>query len=768
MADKPAGRWFRSLLAFGEGVLERLSRGVVWLFLHAFYRIRVVGLENIPKKGPALLVCNHVSWLDGLFLGLSLRRRVRLLVWAPFARVPVLRYFMRLGRAIPIAAEAGPRAIVAALREASDALARGELVGIFAEGAITRTGFMLPFHRGFEQILKKTPVPVIPTCLDRLWGSIFSYRGGKLFWKWPRQIPYPVTLMFGKPMPPPVEAWQVRQEVQKLLADSFNLRRRDHKPVHRQFVRMACRHPLRPCIIDLVPQKRKLNYGKALTGGILLAQRLRPKLGDRQMIGLLLPTTGGGALANVAIALLGKIAVNLNYTASRESVQSAVQQCNIRHVITARAFRDKIQMDLPDVEWIYLEDVAREIGKVQRTLTFLSVVLLPGWFMEYVVLRLGRQRSDDLATIIFSSGTTGDPKGVMLSQHNITANIESMSQAIDLSPRDRLLAVLPFFHSFGYTVALWLPLLVGASIVYYPDPRQAKEIGEYCKRYRCTLFLSTPTFLRFLIRRCQPDDFATLRLLITGAEKLPRAVAEEFEQKFHLKPLEGYGCTELSPVASSNVPDWDQDGYRQIGQKPGSIGQPIPGVAVRVVDLQKLFEQNTLESLPPGREGMLIVYGPNVMVGYLNRPKETSDAIRDGWYVTGDVASLDEEGFITITGRMSRFSKIAGEMVPHERVEEEIQREIQQVMQTSERVCAVAGVRDRKKGERLVVLHTPLNGVNVQELQARLVDTGLPNLWLPDAKSYYQVQELPVLGSGKLDLQKLNQLARQVAEAPSE
>ncbi len=751
----PPVHWLQTPLSFFEGVLETVLRGLVWLLLRAFYRIRVVGRGNIPKRGPALLVCNHVSWLDGLFVVLSLRRRVRFLVWAPFAQVPVLRFFLRLGRAIPIAADAGPRAIVSALREASEALGRGELIGIFAEGGITRTGFLLPFHRGFEQILKKTPVPIIPTCLDRLWGSIFSHQGGRLFWKWPRQFRYPVTLAFGEPLPAQTPAWEVRQAVQLLLAQCFQLRRHAHKPVHRQFVRMACRHPLRPCIINLVPQQQELNYGKALTGALLLSRKLRARLGDEPMAGLLLPTTAGGALANIAVAFLGKTAVNLNYTASREAILSSIKQCNIRHVISAKAFRDKLHLDLPGVEWIHLEDVAAQIGKFRKTLTYLSVLLLPGWVMERWVLKLGAHRTDDLATVIFSSGTTGDPKGVMLSQHNIVSNIESMSQAIDVMPSDRLLAVLPFFHSFGYTVTLWLPLLCGASVVYYPDPRQAKEIGEACVRHRCTMFLSTPTFLRFIIRRCQPDDFRSLRLLIAGAEKLPRAVAEEFQKKFELVPLEGYGCTELSPCVSTNVPDWEQNGHKQIGHKPGSIGQPVPGVAVKIVD------RDTFAPLPAEQEGLLLVYGPNVMVGYLNRPEATRDAIRDGWYVTGDIARIDPEGFITITDRMSRFSKIAGEMVPHQRIEEEIQK----IVQTTDRVCAVTGVPDERRGERLVVLHTPLNGVSVQELQRQLDECGLPNLWLPDGRSYFEIAEIPVLGSGKLDQQRVKKLALELTQA---
>jgi acyl-[acyl-carrier-protein]-phospholipid O-acyltransferase/long-chain-fatty-acid--[acyl-carrier-protein] ligase len=697
-----------------------------------------------------------MTWLDGFFILTQMKRRIRFLVWTPYTKNPVLSWLLKLGEVIPIAAEAGPRAIVHALREASEALANGEIVGIFPEAALTRIGFLLPFQRGVETLLKKTPVPIIPMCLDRLWGSLLSNQGGKFFWKWPKAWPYPVTIMFGKPLPPDTKIWQLRQEVQRLQVECFKLRRDDHKPAHRQFVRVAARHPFRSCIIDGMPHgKGELNFAKTLTGAILLARYLRPKLEGQPMVGLLLPTTLGGALANVAAALLGKVTVNLNFTASKEAMLSALKQCDIKTVISAKAFRDKTKIDLgPDVQIIDLEDIAKVISPWQRTLTYLKVVCLPGWWTEYVTLGLGGHRGDALATIIFSSGSTGDPKGVMLSHDNIVGNIESALQAFDPVPRDRLLAVLPFFHSFGYTVTLWLPLMVGCSVVYFPDPRQAKEIGELCRHWRCTLFVTTPTFLRFMIRRCEKDDFKSLRLLITGAEKLPRAVAEEFEAKFGVMPMEGYGTTELAPVASVNLPDWKTPVMHQVGHKPGTVGHPIPGVAVKVVD-----PADCTKVLPPGEVGMLMVYGPNVMQGYLHQPAATAEVLKDGWYVTGDLAKVDEDGFITITDRLSRFSKIAGEMVPHQRIEEEIQH----ALSTTERICAVTGVPDDRKGERLVVLHVPLHGIDIRQLHERLAKGELPNLWLPGIKSFYQVPEIPILGSGKLDLQRVKQLALEKA-----
>jgi acyl-[acyl-carrier-protein]-phospholipid O-acyltransferase / long-chain-fatty-acid--[acyl-carrier-protein] ligase len=724
-------------------------RPLLWVVTHTIYRLTVFGREHVPLKGPALLVCNHVSYIDWFLLLAAHRRFIRFVIWAPFARVWGLRHLLRWARVIPIDSSAGPRAILQSLRVASEALNAGDLVCIFAEGGLTRTGFLLPFHRGFEQILKRSPAPVVPVCLDHVWGSIFSYHGGKVLWKWPQELPYPVSVAFGPPLSATSSAAEVRLAIQKLSADCSIARIRGRLPVHRQFVRSAARHPFRPCMGDST-RPRLLRYSEALTGAIMLARRLKPLLGDDRMVGLWLPPSIGGALANIALAFLGKTSVNLNYTSSAETVRSAVRQCGLRHVLTSRRFGSKVPLDAgPDVMIIFLEDFAKTIGKVEKLLTMLAAVVLPGFVLDRWMLGLQRTTLDDTATIIFSSGSTGDPKGVQLSHRNVAANAESMIQAIDLRSSDQALGVLPFFHSFGYTVTLWVPLQVGASAFFHPDPRQAKEIGEICRKHESTIFLTTPTFLRFCLRRCDPNDFNSLRILMCGAEKLPQPLAREFDEKFHVLPLEGYGCTELSPAAAANVPDRVVNGTRQVGNKPGTIGQPLPGIAARIVNA------DTFETLPPGQEGLLLMYGANVMQGYLGKPELTAQVIRDGWYVTGDIAKIDEDGFIVITGRLARFAKVGGEMVPLERIEEELQS----ILGTSERVCAVAAVPDEKRGERLVVLHTHLNGTDARQLCQQLGSKGLPNLWLPGDRDFFEVPELPILGSGKMDLKRLKEIA---------
>jgi acyl-[acyl-carrier-protein]-phospholipid O-acyltransferase / long-chain-fatty-acid--[acyl-carrier-protein] ligase len=537
---------------------------------------------------------------------------------------------------------------------------------------------------------------------------------------------------------------------QKRLADRAIASKDQLRPVHCQFVRIAARHPFKPCIVDPTNQQKPIyTYGEVLAGAKILVQKLRPILGADKMVGLWLPPSAGGAITNIAVSFLGKTAVNLNYTSSPDLVQSAIRQCRIRVVLTSRLFAHKVKLEPgPGVEVVYLEDFRKQITRWHRLKAITSVLLLPGWLQERVI-GIGEHNGDALAAVIFSSGSSGDPKGVMLSHDNIAANVESMIQTIHLTAQDRIMGVLPFFHSFGYTVTLWAPLRIGASSCYHVDPRQAKEIGELCKKYQCTIFVTTPTFLRFCLRRCEPDDFKSLRLLFCGAEKMPVSLAKDFNDKFGVTPLEGYGCTELSPAAIANVPDWEEGGVRQVGNRPGTIGRPIPGVAAKIVNPE------TFKDLPQGQEGLLLVYGANVMQGYLGLPEKTREVIRDGWYVTGDIAKMDEEGFITLTGRLSRFSKIGGEMVPHEKIE----YQLQEILGTTERQVVVTSVPDEAKGERLVVIHLPLTGTDPRQLLQQLSSRGLPNLWVPRERDFFAIPELPVLGSGKVDLQKIKELA---------
>ena len=732
----------------------------LWIFNHTLWRLHIHGRDIVPRTGPALLVSNHLSWLDSLMLiaAAPFPRRVHFVIWDRFLDIPVLKYILRWGHVIPINSRGGPRAILQSLRVASDALAEGHLVCIFAEGAISRIGFLRAFQRGFEHIVKKTPAPIIPVCLDHFWGSIASFSGGVFFKKLPPPWPRHLYISFGKPLPSGATPFDVRQAVQEMSADSA-IRRRDWMPlVHRRFVRLACRHPFRSCILDANGAKPELNYAETLTGVKILNRRLRPILLDQTNVGVWMPPSAAGSVCNLSLAILGKVSVNLNYTLSPDTLRSVIRQAGLTKILTSRLFTHKVPIDPGEgVELVYLDDFRKSITTYERLTTMMSVLCVPGIVQERWILGLGRHKADDLATIVFSSGSTGDPKGVMLTHGNLAANCESTVQALDPKHTDRILGILPYFHSFGYTVTLWLPLQIGMSIVCHANPLQAREIGTLCKTHKCTIFVATPTFLRSYIKRCEADDFLTLRILVCGAERLPKGVADEFEAKFRVRPLEGYGCTELSPVAAVNVADYRAPEQTQIGGKLGTIGMPIPNVAARIVD------RETLANLPIGREGLLLIKGANVMRGYLGHDEMTWKKITDGWYMTGDLAMLDDEGFLTITGREERFAKVAGEMVPLERVEEEIHR----VLGTSDRIAAVTAIPDARKGERIVVLHLPMNGTTPQEVSKKLTERGLPNLFIPGPRDFFAVDELPILGSGKLDLKKCLSRAIELAQAPA-
>jgi acyl-[acyl-carrier-protein]-phospholipid O-acyltransferase/long-chain-fatty-acid--[acyl-carrier-protein] ligase len=354
---------------------------------------------------------------------------------------------------------------------------------------------------------------------------------------------------------------------------------------------------------------------------------------------------------------------------------------------------------------------------------------------------------DDLATIIFSSGSTGEPKGVMLSHFSIDSNAQGAGQVLHLYQNERVLGILPFFHAFGFLV-FWFVMFNNAGMVFHPSPLDVAAIGEFVRRYRITFLVTTPTFLQLYQRRCTPEQFSSLRVVLTGAEKLPARLAQAFEDQFGIAPIEGYGVTECAPVVAVNCPDFRAAGYYQPASRRGTVGQPLPGVSVQIVD------PDSFAPLPPGTPGMLLVKGPNVTNGYLGREDLTANALRDGWYITGDIATLDDDGFLTITDRLSRFSKIGGEMVPHGKVEEALHLAANIDTQS----FAVTGIPDERKGEQLAVLHI-LDDARIPEVVAKLAATGLPNLFIPARGNFIKVDTLPLLGTGKMDLRSLKRIA---------
>jgi len=726
-------------------------RFIVWLASKTIYRIRVHGLDNLPEVGGAMLAPNHVSWLDGILLLLTSSRHVRMVVFAGnFKEGWLMRMAHRWG-AIMISNR--PKEIVAALKTARQALEDGDLVCIFPEGGITRTGQIQAFRPGMMKVLKGADVPVIPVYLDGLWGSIFSADRGKFFWKKPKQWPYPVSIYFGKPIDKPADVHEVRRAVQDLGAIAVENRTSRMKRPPASFIRMCKKRGSGKKVFDSTGSK--LNGYEVLVRSLVLRRLLRrlTLAKDEKYVGMLLPPSAGGMIANAAIALDRRVGVNLNYTVSSDVMNACIKQAGIKHVLTSKRFFDKIggadKFKL-DAEVVFLEDFKDKPTGADKAIAGMQTYAMPAGMLERA-LGLHKIKPDDPLTVIFTSGSTGTPKGVVLTHANIASNVEAIDTVVHLTDKDVLMGVLPFFHSFGYTICMWGVMALDISGVYHFNPLDGKNVGKLVERHEATLLLATPTFLRMYLRSCPAERFKTLDVVVAGAERLPTDLCDAFEEKFGVRPVEGYGATELSPLVCVNVPPTRRGDNFQTDCKEGTVGRCIPGVTAKVLNL------DTNEEQPNGEAGMLYIKGPNVMTGYLDRDDLTAEVLTDGWYKTGDVALIDEEGFIKITGRVSRFSKIGGEMIPHIKVEEALNDAIGLDEEGGIR-AVVTAVPHPTKGERLIVVHTKLEG-DKDELRQKLTEAGLPNIYIPATNSFTEVDALPMLGTGKLDLKGIKQIA---------
>ncbi len=514
------------------------------------------------------------------------------------------------------------------------------------------------------------------------------------------------------------------------------------------FVAQAKRVPDRVAMTDSTGTS--LTYGDVLLRSVALG-RLLSRLSNRsQHVGILVPPTVHGAVANVALTLQGIIPVNLNYTASEEIINSSIDQCEITHVVTSRRVLDKFKVK-PKGTLIYLEDLPKAVSKLDKIAAGLAGKVLPKSLMGTLLPGLRGSRLDQPASVIFTSGSTGQPKGVILTHRNVLSNVHQIAQRVELNEEEVVLGILPFFHSFGFTVTIWTILALGFKAVYHFSPLDSRIIGNLCQEHQTTILFATPTFMRGMVQRCDREQFASMRLPILGAEKLKPELAAKIHETLGIVPLEGYGCTETGPVVAVNVPHQVPRPDRSPidGNRPGTVGLPLPGTEVKMVD------PDTGADLPRGAAGLIHVRGPQVMPGYLNRPEETAKVLQNGWYNTGDLGALDDDGFLRITDRLSRFSKIGGEMVPHQGVE----AAILEVTGQDDHHVAVTSLPDPKRGEKLVVLYTDL-GESPETICRRLGGTSLPKLWLPGAGDFLQVESLPVLGTGKLDLRQLRRSPR--------
>ena len=710
------------------------------------YRLRIVGGDRVPRRRGVLLAPNHVSFMDGMFVIAATDRPVRFLIDADIFEKPLFKPFMRLFGAIPVSPRLGQEGILRALTAAGKALERGEVVCIFPEGQITRTGGLNQFRRGIERIADGRDAMIVPVHLDRVWGSVFSREGGRFFFKRPKRIPYPVTVAFGEPLPSSTPADVVRAAVASLGTEAWELRKEDRTTLHRRAIRVLRRAPWKFQFGDAT--RPKLSRLGTLAGAIALGRALRPLWADQQRVGVMLPPSVAGALVNIAASMAGKVVVNLNYTTGAKGMEIAARKAGLRTVVTARVFCAKAEIMPPEhVDVVWLDDLKDDISTGDRVHALLLALFAPARWIERTCGNRTPQTVEDVATIVFSSGSTGEPKGVPLTHFNLNANVEGVAQVFRPEADDRLLGILPLFHAFG-TMATWFAINRSMGVAFQPNPLDAQAVGKMIAKYEVTLLLATPTLLALYTRACKPTQFGSLRVALGGAEKLTDAVRDAFEDRFGIRPLEGYGCTECGPAVAIGTPDFRAPGFYQPGSRRGFIGQALPGVSVRVVD------PVTREPAPFGTEGLVLVRGPNVFAGYLDDPELTKQVFQDDWYITGDIGHVDEDGYLAITDRASRFAKIGGEMVPCGAVE----RALHEAAGFEGGVFAVTVLADPTRGERLAVVHA-WDG-DVDELLRTAREQGLANLFTPKASDFVRVDALPVLGTGKLDLLTVNEVAR--------
>jgi acyl-[acyl-carrier-protein]-phospholipid O-acyltransferase/long-chain-fatty-acid--[acyl-carrier-protein] ligase len=521
------------------------------------------------------------------------------------------------------------------------------------------------------------------------------------------------------------------------------------------FVKQARRSPDKLFATDT--QRGRITFAEALLRSCVMARFLAGKTKGHQAIGVLVPPSVPATIANFASALLGKWTVNLNYAATADIINNAAKQCDIKVIITSKKVVEKLEAPL-QAEVVYLEDLLAAITKADKAWGYVVAKVLPYHLMRLALPGL-RSKPEDIATVMFTSGSTGDPKGVLLTNGNVLSNIHQINSHAKLEETDSVVGILPFFHSFGFTVTLWTMATLGRGAAYHISPLNPREVAKLVESQQPTLMACTPTLMRSYLARCTKEQFASVRWLLLGSEKLDPALAGEIQEKLGVEPVEGFGCTELAPVVAANSPEevTTPDGRRVHGNKLGSVGQPVAGTAVAIVDI------DTGEVLPfgCGKEGLIFVAGPQVMKGYLNRQAETEEVLDGDIYCTGDVGYVDADGFLFIVDRLDEFSKIGGEMVPNKKVAAKL-REIGGVNETE---LVVTSIKDPVRGERLIVLYTRLE-MTPQELVGTLAsDPKFPKLWVPKAGDCYKVAAFPVKDTGKLDLKGIRAIARELASA---
>lgn len=730
---------------------QSLLRFVVSRLFHARYRLKVIGFEHLPARGGVLLLGNHISFIDWALVQMASPRQLHFVIEKGYYERWYLNGILKWFGVVPISGTASADS----LEKVTELLKAGEVVCLFPEGAISRTGQLGEFKRGYEKAVKDTGAVIVPFYLHGLWGSRFSRSSGFLRQNRQSGFKRDIVVAFGQALPATIQAYELKQKVFDLSFTSWDAYAHMLDPIPLNWLRSAKRMSFRIAASDVIGEP--ISHHRFITAVFRFAAEIK-KLSPEQNIGMLLPTSAGGAIANMAVLSLGKTLVNLNFTAGTEALQSAAQQADLQRIYTSRRFLDKLKernIDVPTIfpnlPLVFLEDLKEGIPKAKLLSTLLMVMLLPTRVLQW--LYLPKIDMDATAAILFSSGSEGAPKGIELSHRNLSVNARQVADALNTLDNDVIMATLPTFHAFGLLASTLMPLAEGIPIICHPDPTDAVNIGRGIAKYEATLLFGTSTFLRLYAKnsRVHPLMFQSLRYVVAGAEKLSPDVRRLFLDRFGKKILEGFGATETSPVASVNLPDQLDTRYWRVqpANKEGTVGLPLPGTSFRIVD------PDTLATLPTGSDGLILIGGPQVMKGYLHNPEKTAQAIAelDGqrWYKTGDKGHVDEDGFLTIVDRYSRFAKLGGEMVSLGAIEQQVRN----ILNEPELELVAVNLPDEKKGEKVILM---IAGERDEaEVRRKLVDGGMNALMIPAVIRC--VTEVPKLGSGKTDFANARKLA---------
>ncbi|MDR2151867.1 MAG: acyl-[ACP]--phospholipid O-acyltransferase [Helicobacteraceae bacterium] len=719
------------------------------------YKTDIQGIEHIPPTGGVLLLGNHISWIDWLVLQVACPRAVKYVMYKGIYDKWFLRGFLKFFSVIPIANGASKSAIESIRAR----LQNGEVVALFPEGIISYNGQIGKFERGFEVAIEGLDVPIVPFFLRGLWGSSFSRADDYYKALSASSDKREIIIAFGKPLESSAKAPEVKRAVVELSVKAWDLHLSRQKPLCYRWLERASSDPFSLALVDQ-PSGAQLNNVKLLTSTLLFVKKLKKRLADQENVGVLLPSSAAGAIANLALFALGKKPINLNYTVSRENLQSAVEQSGLKTIIASKTFSEKLAakgFDLSAIlqdKAIYAENIKASIKKREAIWMFLLALFAPAQLIRTLYFK--PTDINETATILFSSGSEGAPKGVELTHKNLLANIRQVSDLLNFRRNDVVINSLPIFHSFGLTITTLMPLAEGVLTIAIADPTDVVAIGKMCAKYKASILLGTSTFFRLYIKnkKLDPLMLESVRLAVAGAEKLKEDVQRGFKIKFGIDIYEGYGATETAPVICVNMPNaLERDTYKTlVFHKEGTVGLALPGTIVKVVDPQ------TLKELGANEEGLIIIGGPQVMKGYYKNRKKTDEAIvKIGewrYYKSGDKGRIDEEGFITIVDRYSRFAKIGGEMISLTAVESQI------IALFGEEIdIAAVALNDEKKGEKIVALFS--GEIEEEAFVGAVKNSQISPLMSP--AEIYKVESVPKLASGKADFKAAKALAQTIS-----